>query len=108
MAWNGRIVVVGFVGGEIEKVAMNRVLLKNISIVGIFWGMTAAREPETVEKVWKALEGLIAEGKFKPTVYTDSDYVGLDSVGHALKALGARETWGKVVIKIPQESKSMI
>jgi NADPH2:quinone reductase len=108
VAWNGRIVVIGFVGGEIEKVAMNRVLLKNMSIVGLFWGRYASEERETMEEVWRALEALIAEGKFKPTVYTDVEYVGLESVGHALKALGGRETWGKVVIEIPEENKSMM
>ena len=61
-----------------------------------------------VEEVWRALEGLIAEGKFRPTVYTDVEYAGLESVGRALQALGARKTWGKVVIGIPEESKSRI
>jgi NADPH2:quinone reductase len=108
VAWNGRIVVIGFVGGEIERVAMNRVLLKNISIVGLFWGRYASEEPGTMEEVWRALERLIAEGKFRPTVYTDAEYVGLESVGRALQALGARKTWGKVVIGIPEDSKSRI
>lgn len=39
IAWNGRLLVIGFAGGNIEKVALNRVLLKNISIVGLHWGM---------------------------------------------------------------------
>jgi NADPH2:quinone reductase len=108
VAWNGRIVVIGFVGGEIERVAMNRVLLKNISIVGLFWGRYASEERETVEQVWQALESLIAEGKFRPTVYTDHEYVGLEAVGPALQALAARKTWGKVVIGIPEEGNSRI
>jgi NADPH2:quinone reductase len=41
IAWNGRLVVVGFVAGTIEKVPANLVLLKNCSIVGLFWGATA-------------------------------------------------------------------
>ncbi|MCJ1405420.1 hypothetical protein MMC11_008648 [Xylographa trunciseda] len=102
-AWNGRIVVVGFAAGTIEKVAMNRVLLKNVSIVGLHWGMYAREEPETVEEVWQALFQLMEEGKFRGTVYTDREFVGLESVGEALGMLGRRETWGKVVVKVPQE-----
>ncbi|KAF2668445.1 zinc-binding alcohol dehydrogenase-like protein [Microthyrium microscopicum] len=100
--WNGRLLVIGFVGGEIEKVATNRILLKNISVMGLHWGAYAKFEPETIETVWDGLFGLIAEGKFRGTCYTDKEYVGLESVPGALKALGARDTWGKVVVKVPQ------
>lgn len=102
IAWNGRLLVVGFAAGSIEKLALNKVLLKNISIVGIHWGVYAVNEPETVPVVWDGLFKLMKEGKFKGTVYTDKEYVGLESVGAALKSLGSRETWGKVVVKVPQ------
>jgi len=106
-AWNGRILVIGFAAGTIEKVAMNRVLLKNVSIVGLHWGMYAVEEPKTVETVWKGLEDMIAEGKFRPTVFTDRQFVGLDSVGDALNMLGSRGTWGKVVVKVPQDQAKL-
>jgi NADPH:quinone reductase len=108
IAWNGRLIVVGFVGGEIEKVATNRILLKNISVVGIHWGMFSVYEPQTVETVWNGLFDLMAQGKFRGTCYTDKEYVGLESVPAALKALGARDTWGKVVVKVPQDGQSKI
>ncbi|KAF2435413.1 NAD(P)-binding protein [Tothia fuscella] len=108
IAWNGRLLVIGFAAGEIEKVAMNRVLLKNISIVGLHWGMYATFEPETVETVWDGLFELMEQGKFKGTCFTDKEYVGLENVGPALKALGARDTWGKVVVKVPQEGESKL
>lgn len=104
-AWNARILVVGFAGGEIEKVATNRVLLKNVSVVGIHWGMYAKFEPAAAEEVWRGLFELIDQGSFRPTVYTDREYVGLDSVKSALKALGGRETWGKVVVRVPTEEQ---
>ena len=107
-AWNGRIVVVGFAAGTIEKVAMNRVLLKNVSIVGLHWGMYATEERERVEEVWQALFQLMEEGRFRGTVYTDREFVGLESVGEALGMLGRRETWGKVVVKVPQEGESKL
>jgi NADPH:quinone reductase len=108
IAWNGRLLVVGFVGGEIEKVATNRILLKNISVVGIHWGVYAIYEPRTVDVVWNGLFDLMKKGMFKGTAYTDKEYVGLESVPAALKALGARDTWGKVVVKVPQNGDSKI
>jgi NADPH2:quinone reductase len=107
-ALKGRILVVGFAAGNIEKVAMNRVLLKMISLVGVFWGLYAQEEPETVEEVWRGLFRLMEEGKFRSTVYTDREFVGLESVGEALGMLSKRETWGKVVIAVPQNGGSKL
>ncbi|KAL7956761.1 hypothetical protein V8C34DRAFT_315413 [Trichoderma compactum] len=107
-AWNGRILVVGFAAGAIEKVAMNKVLLKNISLVGIYWGAYSIHERETVPRVWEGIMGLVKEGKIRGTEYTDEEFVGLDRVKDALMALGGRATWGKVVIKVPQEGSSRL
>jgi len=106
--WNGRILVIGFAAGAIEKVAMNKVLLKNISIVGLHWGAYALNEPEAIQPVWDGLFKLVEAGKFRGTIFTDKEFVGLESVPEALKALGNRGTWGKVVVKIPQEDTSKI
>ncbi|KAJ9296942.1 hypothetical protein DTO271G3_4703 [Paecilomyces variotii] len=100
VAWNGRLLVIGFAAGKIEKVAMNRVLLKNVSIVGLHWGQYAKHEEETVGKVWEGIFDLVKQGKFRGTAFTDESFVGLESVPRALKALGGRETWGKVVVKV--------
>lgn len=108
VAWNGRILVVGFAAGTIEKVAMNKVLLKNISIVGLHWGMYAKMEAKTERRVWGELLELIEQGKFRATVFTDKEYVGLESIPDALKALGSRETWGKVVVKVPQDGQTKL
>lgn len=108
-AWNGRILIVGFAAGKIEKVAMNKVLLKNISLVGIHWGQYAVHEKETVGTVWQGIMKLIADGRFKPTVFSDKEFVGLETIPDALIALGGRETWGKVVVQVPQqEGKSRL
>ncbi|KAK4227253.1 thioredoxin reductase [Podospora fimiseda] len=101
-AWNGRILIIGFAAGTIEKVAMNKVLLKNISLVGIHWGQYAIHEKETVVTVWQGIMKLISEGKFRGTEFTDQEFVGLESIPAALKALGGRGSWGKVVVKVPQ------
>ncbi|KAI2366983.1 hypothetical protein LOY89_005799 [Ophidiomyces ophidiicola] len=106
VAWNARLLVIGFAGGKIEKVALNRVLLKNVSLVGLHWGQYVNFEKETVGMVWKGIFDLIKEEKFKGTSFTDESFVGLDSLPKALQALGGRETWGKVVVKILDDDDS--
>lgn len=108
IAWNGRILIIGFAGGKIEKVAMNKALLKNISLVGLAWGAHALHQPEMVPIVWKGVLDLVREGKLKGTQYTDEQFVGLDRVKDGLKALGGRDTWGKVIIKIAPETDSKL
>ena len=98
----------GFAAGAIEKVAMNKVLLKNISLVGIHWGMYAKFERESVPVVWKGINNLIEQGKFKSTVFTDREFVGLEAIPDALVALGGRESWGKVVVKVPRPGESKL
>ncbi|KAG9255887.1 uncharacterized protein F5Z01DRAFT_672533 [Emericellopsis atlantica] len=107
-AWNGRILVVGFAAGTIEKVPTNKFLLKNISLVGIHWGAYAKFEPQTQVTVWKGIMELVKEGKLKGTEYSDEEFVGLDRVKDALVALGSRGTWGKVVVKVPQDGGSKL
>lgn len=107
-AWNGRILVVGFAAGKIEKVPANKFLLKNISLVGIHWGAYTKNEPETILTVWKGIMDLVKQGKLKGTEYSDEEFVGLERVKDSLLALGSRGTWGKVVVKIPQEAGSKL
>ena len=107
-AWNGRIVVVGFAANHIEKVAMNRVLLKNVSLVGLHWGMYAKEEAGTVEDVWDGLSKLINLGKFRPTIFSDRTFTGLERVSEALECLARRETWGKVVVAVPEAEGSKL
>ena len=99
IAWNGRLLVIGFTGGSIEKVAMNRVLLKNISVMGLHWGMYSTKEKDTPPKVWKGIFDMINKGQIRSIAYSDKKYVGLEEVPQALSALGSRETWGKVVVR---------
>ncbi|RYP82591.1 hypothetical protein DL770_005556 [Monosporascus sp. CRB-9-2] len=108
VAWNGRILVVGFAAGAIEKVAMNKVLLKNISLVGIHWGAYARFEKDKIPVVWDGIGKLIEQGKFRGTVFADREFVGLESLPDALLTLGSRGTWGKVVVKIPQPGNSKL
>ena len=108
IAWNGRLLVVGFAGGPIEKVATNKMLLKNVSVVGLHWGAYARNEPEKINEVWNELFKLLESRKVQGTNYTDKEYVGLEKVPEALAALGERETWGKVVVKVPQDGQAKL
>jgi len=74
----------------------------------LHWGAYTVHEPEKIGEVWEGIFKLIEEGKFRGTVFTDKEFVGLESVGEALQALGSRETWGKVVVKVPQEGQSKL
>ncbi|TVY19746.1 Quinone oxidoreductase-like protein 2-like [Lachnellula arida] len=106
VAFGARVVVVGFVGGDIESIKVNRVLLKNISIVGLHWGAYSKHEPHTIPKIWDRLFKLIADKKFRSIVYQPQDKVeleGLSTVGHALHLLQERASWGKVVVNVTTE-----
>jgi NADPH2:quinone reductase len=95
IAWNGRLLVIGFAGGRIPEVKANRILLKNIAVVGLHWGAYARHEAARVPETFGALLQMYAAGQIKPVIcarYT------LDRTGEALVALGARQTFGKVVI----------
>ncbi|EPT04976.1 NAD-binding protein [Fomitopsis schrenkii] len=101
IAWKGRALVVGFAAGQIEKLPLNLVLLKNISIVGIHWGAYAKFEPQHIFEVHKAINGLLASGRVKPVVYTE--VLPLERVADGLHLLEQRKTWGKAVVRVRDE-----
>ncbi len=95
IAWRGRYLVVGFANGEIPKLPLNLALLKGASLVGVFWGEFAKREPKANLAAMQQMMGWMAEGKIRPLV---SARYSLAQVPQALKALESRQATGKVVI----------
>jgi NADPH2:quinone reductase len=95
IAWSGRLLVIGFAGGRIPEVKANRILLKNISVVGLHWGAYAQHEPERIGETFDALFRLYEEGKIKPVIFKK---YALEELPEALAALGGRKTYGKVVV----------
>jgi len=93
--WNGRLLVIGFASGTIPSLKLNRVLLKNISVVGLHWSAYPDREPERIDECFEGLFEMAREGVIAPLV---SDRYSLERSGEALVALGSRKTVGKVVI----------
>jgi NADPH:quinone reductase len=95
IAFEGRIVVIGFAGGRIPTVQANRVLLKNYAVVGLHWGAYFEHRPEVVARTHDALVALHLAGKLRPVVAMQHP---LEDARVALDALAGRKTVGKVVL----------
>jgi NADPH2:quinone reductase len=96
IAWRGRYLVVGFANGEIPKLPLNLTLLKGASLVGVFWGEFAKREPKANLLAMRELMTWLAEGKIKPHI---SGRYALKDTASALNDLAARKVTGKIVIQ---------
>jgi NADPH2:quinone reductase len=95
IAFDGRLLVIGFASGRIPSVEMNRVLLKNISLVGVHWGLYFDKDPKVIRDAQRAIFDLHAHGKISPVI---SATYPLSEAAVALDALAARRTTGKVVL----------
>ncbi|KAF8486301.1 NAD-P-binding protein [Russula ochroleuca] len=102
VVWGGRALVVGFAGGEIEKLPLNLVLLKNVSVIGIYWGSYQKNKTTRVSEVWTELLALFASGRLKPVVFNGRYTLGTLTQG--LQDLENRKTWGKVVVHVREPS----
>lgn len=97
IAWNGRLLVVGFASGRIPELPVNLALLKGAAVVGVFWGSFAQRQPQDNLANFQQLFAWHAEGKLKPLV---SQTFPLERAAEAINALGQRKAVGKVVVTI--------
>ncbi|MHB0851031.1 NADPH:quinone oxidoreductase family protein [Stutzerimonas nitrititolerans] len=98
IAWNGRMLVVGFAaGGEIPALPANLPLLKGAALIGVFWGAFAQRQPQDNAANFKQLFAWYAEGKLKPLV---SQTFALEQAAEAIDTLGQRKAVGKLVVKV--------
>jgi NADPH2:quinone reductase len=95
IAWRGRYLVIGFANGEIPKLPLNLALLKGASIVGVFYGSFAQREPVEGQKVIDELMDWVRTGKIKPLV---SARYKLEDTVQALQDMSSRKVTGKIVI----------
>ena len=97
LAPGGRLLVIGFTGGEIPTVKVNRLLLNNVDVVGVGWGAWAGTHPGALTEQWAELERLLASGKLpppEPVVYP------LDEAAAAIASLENRTAKGKVVLRV--------
>ena len=93
----GRLLVIGFAGGRIPTIAANRILLKNMSVVGVFWGGHVKSHPNYTANAQAAMERLWLEGKISPEV---SNTWPLAELPQAMKALADRKVLGKAVLLV--------
>jgi len=93
----GRLVVVGFTGGSIPEVRVNRLLLNNTEVIGAGWGASVIGWPERTERIGRAIEGLIEAGQVNPVI---GARFPLDRASEALALLDERGATGKVVLDV--------
>jgi NADPH:quinone reductase len=96
IAFEGRILVIGFTSGRFPEAPANHVLIKNYSVVGVHWGLYAQKMPSLPAEVHVALMRLYEEGKIDPLV---SQVLPMEEAPQALAALGSRGTVGKIVVR---------
>jgi NADPH2:quinone reductase len=98
VAWEGRLLVIGFTSGRIPEAPANHVLLKNYSVVGVHWGAYNRYDPALVRRGHDELMRLHAEGRIAPLVQR---LVPFDEAPQAIAALANRGSWGKLVVTPP-------
>jgi NADPH2:quinone reductase len=97
IAFEGRIVIVGFTSGRIPQAAANHVLIKNYSVVGLHWGLYAKRAPELIAPAYGALFELYHAGKIKTYV---SARLPLGDAPRALASVAEGKSTGKVILTV--------
>jgi NADPH2:quinone reductase len=94
---SGRVVVVGFTGGSIPEVRVNRLLLANTEVIGAGWGNYVIRKPELNREIGEAVDRLIEQGFVRPIVGASFPF---ERAGEALELLEGRGATGKVVLEV--------
>ncbi len=97
MRWNGRLIPIGFAGGEIPSVPMNLPLLKNYSIVGVFAGAWMTNFPAEAAEAADKVMALVGEGKLRPRV---DRVLPLEQAAEAMRAVAERSVQGRMVLKV--------
>jgi NADPH2:quinone reductase len=95
IAWGGRIIIIGFASGRIPQVPANIALVKNIDVIGFYWGSYQKHRPELLRQSFSQLFRWFEEGKIKPHV---SHRLDLKEVPQAMGLLRDRKSTGKVVL----------
>jgi NADPH2:quinone reductase len=97
MAFEGRLLVIGFAGGSIPTVAANHVLVKNYEVIGVLWGAYRTRRPALIDEAWTQLDTMLASGMPGPYV---SEVVPMGLAAEQLSALADGRTTGRVVVEV--------
>ena len=95
MAWNGRLLVIGFASGDIPQFPVNLALVKGYSVVGVFWGSFTRYQPQDYADNMSELFGWYEQGKVRPLI--DETFL-LSSAAEALHRVAQRKVKGKLVL----------
>jgi NADPH2:quinone reductase len=95
LATEGRLLVIGFTGGEIPTVKVNRLLLNNIEVVGVGWGAFFLLRMEYLQEQWADIEPLLASGRLDPPI---GGSYPLEQASAALAELDERRATGKLIL----------
>jgi len=96
-AWDGRYLVIGFAAGEIPRLPLNLPLLRGCSVVGVFWGASAQRDPAHHRRSLDELGAWWRAGRLHP--YVSATYP-FEQAGDAIAELAERRATGKVVVRV--------
>jgi NADPH2:quinone reductase len=99
IAWRGRYLVIGFAAGPIPSLPLNLPLLKGASIVGVFWGDFAKREPQANAAMMQTLAQWYLQGKIKPVI---ARTLPMSELTRAYALMGSRQVKGKLVLVNPR------
>lgn len=94
---DGRIIVVGFAGGRVQQIPANHLLVKNITIIGLYWGAYLNFHPEVLTDSLSTLFGWYADGSLRPHI---SYVLPLAETAEGLELLRSRKSTGKIVVTI--------
>jgi NADPH:quinone reductase len=94
IAFEGRILIIGFAGGQIPTAALNHVLIKNYSVVGLHWGMYQVKDPQAIRDCHAQLTKLVADGLIRPLI---GERLGLADVADGIQRLADGDTVGRIV-----------
>ena len=94
IAFEGRILIIGFASGEIPTAALNHALIKNYSIVGLHWGLYQSKDPQAIRDCHAQLTKLVADGLIRPLI---GERLGLAEVADGVQTLADGDTVGRIV-----------
>ena len=94
----GRIAAIGFASGQIPSIALNRILLKNIDVIGLYWGNYSQFAPQRIQHTQSDLYRFFNAGSIEPVIYRQFAF---ENLPEALSALAERKSYGKVIVNGP-------
>lgn len=101
--FSGRLITVGFASGSHETIATNRILLKNVAVMGLHWGAYTKFDPDQILPIWHQLLKSLGAGQLEPVIYPE--VFSLEDTSKAITLLKDRKAYGKVIVTMESNNK---